>query len=340
LKPSNVSDLGVLWTANTGDEIVSSPAVVDGRVYVASQDGNLYAFKAKNGKPLWTQIVGGRVISSPAVAGRKVFIGSFITNNNSTLWVFDAVSGSVVWQQSIFNGPIFASPVTAHGAVYIGGDDDRERAFKAKTGMDLWSQVVGFSLTSSAAVANGKVYVGADNVSLNTNFSAFKASDGTLVWSVPTPGGHVSYSAAIDDRMVFIGSDGGTFNALDAGTGALVWSQQTGGPIGLSSPAVAYDIVYIGSEDGRLYAFRENDGFPLWSRQTGGPIDSSPAVANGVVYVGSGDGKVYAFRAKDGVPLWSHATGGPVLSSPAVVNGVVYVGSSDHKLYAFGLRHP
>ena len=36
-----------LWTANTGDAILSSPAVVGGVVYVGSDDGKLYAFERR-----------------------------------------------------------------------------------------------------------------------------------------------------------------------------------------------------------------------------------------------------------------------------------------------------
>ena len=33
-----------LWTATTGDMVVSSPAVANGVVYVGSHDGKLYAY--------------------------------------------------------------------------------------------------------------------------------------------------------------------------------------------------------------------------------------------------------------------------------------------------------
>jgi outer membrane protein assembly factor BamB len=34
----------VLWSYTTGNWVISSPAVVDGVVYVGSNDGNVYAF--------------------------------------------------------------------------------------------------------------------------------------------------------------------------------------------------------------------------------------------------------------------------------------------------------
>src|ERR1700730_4130368 len=36
--------LSVLWTGSTGNQIFSSPTVVNGMVYVGSEDGKLYSF--------------------------------------------------------------------------------------------------------------------------------------------------------------------------------------------------------------------------------------------------------------------------------------------------------
>ena len=67
-----------LWTAATGGNSYSSPAVANGVVYFGSGDGKLYAFSAagttgcsgtpKICTPLWTGATGNRIASSPAVA--------------------------------------------------------------------------------------------------------------------------------------------------------------------------------------------------------------------------------------------------------------------------------
>jgi len=70
-----------LWTATTGNWILSSPAVANGVVYVGSWDHKLYAFKA-DGRgqltclPLWTATTGNAIASSPAVANGVVYVGS------------------------------------------------------------------------------------------------------------------------------------------------------------------------------------------------------------------------------------------------------------------------
>ncbi len=85
-----------LWTASTGARITSSPAVVNGVVYIGSSNGSLYAFDAKGNTncsgvpktcaPLWTGSTGTAILSSsPTVVNGVVYIGSL-----NGLYAFDA----------------------------------------------------------------------------------------------------------------------------------------------------------------------------------------------------------------------------------------------------------
>ena len=65
-----------IWNYTTGGAVWSSPAVVDGRVYVGSWDYKVYCLDASTGAHVWNYATGGSVRSSPAVAGGRVFVGS------------------------------------------------------------------------------------------------------------------------------------------------------------------------------------------------------------------------------------------------------------------------
>ena len=47
-----------LWTFTTGGAVESSPAVVNGIVYVGSDDGCVYALNAANGALIWNSFYG------------------------------------------------------------------------------------------------------------------------------------------------------------------------------------------------------------------------------------------------------------------------------------------
>jgi outer membrane protein assembly factor BamB len=326
LNVTSVVGLGQAWTASTGGVVNSSPALVNGVVYVGSFDGNLYAFKASTGVQIWKAATGSAIFSSPAVAGGVVYVGS----QNGNLYAFKASTGAQIWKAAA-GSAIFSSPAVANGVVYVGSQKGNLYAFNASTGAQIWKAATGSAIFSSPAVANEVVYVGSENGKLY----AFKASTGAQYWKAAT-GSAIFSSPAIADGVVYVGSDDHSLYAFKAGTGAQIWKAATKAEIE-SSPAVANEVVYVGSEDGNLYAFKASTGAQIWKVAAGIVVNSSPAVANGVVYAGSNSGNIYAFNASTGAQIWMAATGAAIESSPAVANGVVYAGSADNNLYTFNL---
>ena len=93
----------LLWEKN--DSVGSSPAVVDGIVYVGSFDGYVYALNAASGTQLWKYYIGVSssifgvafpppgVTSSPAVVGGIVYVGSIDDN----VYALNATSGEQLW---------------------------------------------------------------------------------------------------------------------------------------------------------------------------------------------------------------------------------------------------
>ncbi|MCX6690287.1 MAG: PQQ-binding-like beta-propeller repeat protein, partial [Methanoregula sp.] len=65
-----------LWRFSTGDTLASTPAVVNGDVYVSSLDNNLYAINAVTGTEKWRFKMGHWGWSSPAVANGVIYVGS------------------------------------------------------------------------------------------------------------------------------------------------------------------------------------------------------------------------------------------------------------------------
>jgi len=200
------------------------------------------------------------------------------------------------------------------------------------TNQTLWTYTTGSWVTSSPAVAGGKVFIG----SYDNKVYALNASTGAYIWSYTTGNLVHRSSPAVADGKVYIGSCDGKVYALNASTGALIWNYTTGSELEHSSPAVADGKVYIGSGeyDGKVYALNASTGALIWNYTTEGAVYSSPAIADGKVYIGSGDGKVYALNASTGALIWNYTTGYLVKSSPAVADNKVFIGSYDSKVYA------
>lgn len=308
------------WEFRIGFQIISSPAVAGGVVYVGSLNSELYALDAFSGPPKWTFLTDGEIISSPAVADGLVYVGSVDGN----LYAINAETGTERWRFTADNA-IASSPAVVDGVVYVASDDTNLYAVDAATGQERWRLRIGPAF-SSPAVVDGVVYIGAAQT-----LYAVDAQSGDLVWRYQA-GDFVSSSPAVVDGTVFVGNDGGAIIAVDAASGEEVWRFQADGPV-ISSPAVAGGTVFVGSDDSFVYALDAESGEERWRFETGDAVSSSPAVADGVVYIGSLDTYLYGLDAETGKEL-TRVQLGPIFASPAVVDGIIYVASADGVVHA------
>src|SRR5215472_4885911 len=232
LGPGNVSGLTQAWHYPTSGPVYSSPAVVNGVVYIGSFDHNVYALRAATGAKLWSHRTAGAIMSSPAVARGVVYVGS---GNN--LYALNAKTGAKLWSYATAHA-VYSSPAVANGMVYVGSRDHSVYALDAATGAKRWSFEAGAPiLQASPTVANGVVY--ADSYD---SLYALDAATGALRWSSGAAWGNSS--TAVANGVVYMGSFDDSIYAFDAATGDQRWSYPTGGE-NWSSPAVANGVLYI-----------------------------------------------------------------------------------------------
>lgn len=312
----------IKWQFHTNGQVLSSPAIADGTLYIGSNDHFLYALDAAIGALKWKFETGSRIASSPAVSAGLVFFGSF----DSNFYALDASTGKLKWKFKTAGERRFSAP-HLHGA---------EPA--AETMPDPFD----FYL-SSPVLSNGTVYFGSGD----SNIYALDAASGTLKWKFKT-GDVVHASPAISDGTLFVGSWDSYFYALDAATGKEKWRFKTGedanihNQVGIqSSAAVSNGIVYFGCRDSKFYAVDAATGKQLWSLNNKGSwVISSPAVLDGKVYFATSDtGLIHALDAKSGDPLFSiENKHWPLFSSPAISGDTLYIGSHEGKLLAIDLK--
>ncbi len=346
----------VVWTYDTGSpDIVSSPAVADGRLYIGGLDSKLYALSSRSGELLWTFLAEGPIHSSPAVADGNVYF----LDESGKIYALNAVSGAIIWSKIVGNGPWdWSSPAIHGGNVFIASSDGWVHSLNAMTGIINWSTNVGGTPNSMIAVANGKVFTGTHNTSntLSPTLVAINEANGSIAWSYNY---HLFHSGVIGmvncNGAAVLDGDGdgnlevyfGVYNwngvgpqaiALKEADGTEEWAVGIGGNSS-STPAVHNGVVFIGSDDGKVYALNASNSSKKWTYQTGGQVWSSPAVADNKVFVGSLDHTLYALNESDGGLVWSHYTGTSRLyGSPAVAGGRVFIGNENGKVYAFGSR--
>ncbi len=103
----------VLWTYDIEGELWSSPAVGEGRVYVAGWSGVLYALDLESGDEIWTAEV-GRVTAGLSLAGGVLYAAT----EAGEVLAFDAASGRERWRAGGL-GSVQAAPLPQGPRLYV-----------------------------------------------------------------------------------------------------------------------------------------------------------------------------------------------------------------------------
>ncbi len=197
----------------------------------------------------------------------------------------------------------------------------------------MWTYDAGESIESSAAIADGTVYVGASTGDL----LAVDIYSGKLKWKYKTKDMILESSPAVSGGMVFVGDQVGVFHAVNAATGKGVWSYATGAEI-KCSPVIVGDKVLIGSYDGSLYCFQMRDGKTVWRFKTDNYVHGTPSVVDGVAYFAGCDEIFHGIRVTDGKEVVRVPAGGNTASS-AVTNGTAFFfGNFNNEVVSLNLK--
>jgi outer membrane protein assembly factor BamB len=271
----------IVWNATFNGNVISSPLVHNGKVFVGVTNGSFKAFDADSGADAWGNYsfsANGNITSSPAVYNRNIII-SASNYTASYLYSIDEDTGAVLWNYTSImprpiDLPVDPSPLVVKEIVYF-SNEAGVYAINATNGFELWRYVSAtVRFTSSPVFDNGMLYIGCNNTVTSPPLSQICVIDTTSA-SSSTP--------SIDQIPV-------------------------GSPI-YASPVVMGDSILIATYDGTITlanksALRIFSALqPLWSYKVvdsngvSQPIYSSPAVVNGRVYIGANDGKLYSIAA-------------------------------------------
>lgn len=195
-----------------------------------------------------------------------------------------------------------------------------------------WTYEAGDSIESSAAIAEGTIYVGTQSGELH----AVELATGKLRWKYRTGQPVGESSPAVAGGVVYVGDLGGTVHAVDAREGKVVWTFKTQGEI-RASPVVSGGNVVIGSYDEHLYGINARSGALVWKVKTEGPVHATAAVAEGIAYISGCDERFRAIRISDGAELYSIESGAYTGASPALDGKQAYYGTFNNEVLGVDL---
>lgn len=197
----------------------------------------------------------------------------------------------------------------------------------------LWTFEAGEPVESSAAIAEGVVYVGSGAGEL----LSLDLKSGALRWRYKTADIIGESSPCVAGGIVYIGDLSGSVHAVDAQTGKGVWTFKASSEI-KSSPVVVGDRLLIGSYDETLYCLAAKTGAEIWKYRTSGPLHCTASVSAGIAYVSGCDEVFRAIRISDGQEVFQVSSGAYTGASPTLAGDVAYFGTFSNEVLGVSFK--
>ena len=343
----------LVWRFDTDKPLLSSPAVVDGVVYITTGDFRVLALDAEDGRVIWEQPTTGPVDSSPVVAEETLYIGL----RDGRVLALSTETGEEIWSFQI-KSPVLSSSIVYQGVLYTGAADDHLYAIDAKTGKKLWSHDTEDWILVTPVIQEDKIVVA------NQRGRVFVIDIDTGKRRLRYDALKVSNSPAFAGDLLLVATDRGGLRAVDWRKREyplertarywrrhfFIWGIEDKPPVPkgfvwgvklgtqgatISSPAVADGTAYVYGADGRLHALDVDTGEKLWEYNSGHSAHASPVVVGDTVYVGTNDGQIHAVDRETGEGLRVFPAGGSITGQLVVAGDRLYAASRDGSLYVF-----
>ena len=336
------------WSVDAGSGIgrhflVLTPAVANGRVYVADARGRVSAWDAASGRSGWRTDTDTEISGGVGAGGGLVVAGT----ENGEVIALRAASGAEAWRAQL-SGEVLGRPGIAGDRVVVRTLDGKLFGLDADTGETRWTYdggVPSLSVrgTGSPVIESGVAITGFDN----GRVAAVRSVTGELVWEglVADPRGRseVERLADVDTEPVLVGgvvyaaSYERAVAAFDAETGRTIWRRAIASRTGLAADG---DLLYVADTGGAVRALDRTSGAGVWTQESlAGRGPAWPVVHGAYVAVTDLEGYVHWLRREDGRTVARTRSGaGPIAGPPARHDDALIAYWGGGKLTAFRVR--
>ncbi|UGQ44878.1 outer membrane protein assembly factor BamB [Massilia endophytica] len=316
----------VLWKHSVGKAGLYqfTPAVADGSVFVAANDGTIERLEAATGRSQWRIKAPGELTAGVGTNGKVVAVGGL----KGAVYVYDG-SGKLLWETQA-SSEVLASPAISDELVIVRSLDNKITAYDIKTGERKWflqrtTPALTLRSASGMVVANGNVYVPQPAgrliaLALANGVPRFEVSvadpkGATELERVSDIGG----APVVFDKDVCTATWQGKVGCFDSATGVGRWAKETSTDVGV---AVDQRFVFVADDKGNVNSYSRDAGASAWKNDSlGNRVLSTPVSYGRVVAVGDYQGYVHLLSREDGSMLGRVETDGSAIKSAPQVAG-------------------
>jgi outer membrane protein assembly factor BamB len=279
----------------------------DGKLFVSTGFGSVFALDAASGKQLWKANLEVPIVNAPVASGGRVFVSS----EDNHFVALSEKDGHVLWDHQ---GISESAGILSSTSAAVAGD------------------------TVIVPYTSGELYaVRIDNGRPEWNDMLTKSGNVTALSELDDIAGR----PVVDRDMVFAISHSGLMAAINLNTGERVWARDVGG---IQTPWAAGDFVYVLTSEAQVLCLQRKDGKVKWIHQLSrwedpnsrdNPIVwSGPLLVSDRLIVVSSDGKAISLSPYTGDLLGRTDIPDGTYIPPVVANGTLYLLTNGAQLVA------
>jgi polyvinyl alcohol dehydrogenase (cytochrome) len=312
LTPPMVPRLTLKWAF--GFAGVSSaraqPAVIGGRVFVASESGDVYSLDAKTGCTYWTYHAKAGIRAAVSVGAYKTATGTghavFFADGSANAYGVDAQTGREIWTRRVDDHPYAKSTgsVTVHnGRVYVptaGVGEEGQGGSPTYPCCTFRGSVTSIDASTGNVMWKAYTLPEPQRRGTSTAGAPLWGPAGGGIWAAPT--------VDAERRLIYVATGNGYAEPVQPTTDAVVAFDMTTGAQRWTFQPTPVDIWTGGCGP-------KNDGNPNCPEAVGpdhdfsmSPVLARRSTGEDIVIVQQKSGMAYALNPADGKLLWEYKT--------------------------------
>lgn len=330
----------------------SSPVIWGDKLFLTGEEGNVfevYCIDKNKGEILWTgsgsdfpgassdipegDSEAGMSVPTPAVCKEGVF--AIFGNGNLVAYDMD---GKRMWAKNIgvpqHMYGYSSSLIIYNSHLLVQYDSDTKVAiisFDVNTGEQNWETIrQGRPVNTSPVLAT---FDGVPQVIINgsPNVSAYDASNGKELWSMPGVKNDVAVSPVVNSKFVYIVANYEKLIALKPGKNTSVaWEDNTYTP-DVSTPVANEEFLFVADGAGSIACYKTDNNAVIWENYFSDPFYASPIIADNMIYFLDRKGIMHVVKAQGTYEL--------VAESPLGENSDCTPAFSEKKIYIRGSKN-
>ncbi|SDI60962.1 Beta-barrel assembly machine subunit BamB [Ferrimonas sediminum] len=267
------------------------------RIFIGSENGVLFALNQETGEVDWQASTRGELLSDPAIVDGKVVVNTgsgkvqaFDVDSGELLWTYELTMPSLVLRGT-------SGVASSQGAALTGTPDGKLVAVFSQQGAPIWEARLAeasgsnelervVDVDSKPLVLGGTVY----GTAFNGNLAAVELRSGQIKWQRQ----YSSYSPMdLQGNALFLTDSSGTVYSVNRQNGLETWANSSLTGRMVTGPAVAGEYLVVGDFEGYLHIMDRASGTLVGRLQIDGSgLYTQPLVVDDKIYLQTRDGRI------------------------------------------------